>query len=110
MDSLQIKNGFSDLKDELRTRLRIQKSMSDLSLWFSVSNGEVYMHDYDNHGSNLIIALKNETTGEWRIFLKENTCRYSVVKFLIGKYPLEKLQEKFNEYFRLHGHWLLRRR
>jgi hypothetical protein len=106
MDSVQIKNGFSDLKDDFRTRLRIQKSMIEIRLWFSVSNGEVYMHDYENNESNLIIAMKNDLTGEWRIFLKKNTYKHSLVQFLTGKYPLEILQKKFNEYYRLHGHGL----
>jgi hypothetical protein len=105
VESIQIKNGFSDLKDDFRTRLRIQKSMNNLRLWFSVSNGEVYVHDYSNHYANMILALRHDSTSEWKIFVKEKTYRYSLVRFFVDSYPLELLQDQLNEQFNLYGHW-----
>jgi hypothetical protein len=109
MDSHQIVLGFSELKTELRTKLKINKQQYDLHLWFSERDGEVYMHDNDNHNACLILALQNPENNSWRIFLKPKSYKYDLIFEVVNTVPLREIQDHLNALFRSHGFFRLRR-
>jgi hypothetical protein len=109
MDSHQIVLGFSELKTELRTKLKINRQSSELHLWFSVRHGEVYMHDGDNHNACLILALFHPQDGTWKIFLDSNSYKFELISDAVTTVPISKIQKHLNDLFVLHGFYRLRR-
>ncbi len=56
MQSTEIMSGFSDLKDILISTYKIELSKNKLRLYFSLHNGELFMHDHQNHARQITLS------------------------------------------------------
>ncbi len=104
MQDNQIFLGFSGLKTELRTKLKMEKSERDLLLWFSTADGELRLHDFDKHQAFIILAVQSESSGLWKIFLDQDSFEHQIIFEASHSVPIEKLAEDLNKKFRMYGH------
>jgi hypothetical protein len=58
MQSMQIINGFSDMKSQFIRKTKTTKATQELELWFTQTDDALYMHDKAEHKTNMLIALK----------------------------------------------------
>ncbi len=103
MQSHQIISGFSDIKAELRTRTRTNRPMSELRLWFSLTDGLLYAHDYELHRCCIVIAIKN--SDNWFVRLDPKTFGYKLVSETISRWPEVKLVKQFQVLYEGYGHY-----
>ncbi len=101
MQTYQIVSGFSDIKSELRRKARIKKPLSELRLWFSLSEGVLYVHDYSDHMCSIVIALKAKT--HWIVYLDNKTFGYRLVFEIVNSVPEMKLVEYLSQLHEING-------
>ena len=104
MKDYQIFLGFSGLKTELRTKLKIEKPERDLLLWFSIVDGELRLHDFDKHQVYVIIGIQSESSGVWKIFLDPQSHEHQIIFEAAQSVPAEKLAADLNKKFQMYGH------
>lgn len=103
MQSHQIISGFSDIKAELRTQTRTDKPMSELRLWFSLTDGVLYVHDYDLHRCCFVVAIK--TGLEWNVRLDPKTFGYMLIRETIGNGLEEKTVNRLHDLYDECGYY-----
>lgn len=103
MQAYHIIAGFSDIKSELRTKLGIKKSFTELQLWFSLNDGVLYTHDYADHNKNMVLAVHNPFRGGWKVFLQKGTFGEVLVKHIVEKYSANEVLEEILNLYRSHG-------
>jgi hypothetical protein len=91
MHSYQIIYGFSDIKSAFRTKSRTEKSMSELRLWFSLSGGALFAHDYYEHSSCIIIAYKTDLG--WLVRLDPKTFGHMLISETVNNCEEAKIVE-----------------
>ncbi len=105
MDSLQYIHGFSELKTEFRTRQKTKKLSGDLALWFSVHDGVLLVHDFENHKDYFILGIHNPRSKSWKIYVEFGSFQYRLTKEIIGSVSIDKLADEFNQKFKIYGYW-----
>lgn len=103
MDTYQIIAGFSEIKSELRTKARIQKSLDEITLWFSFEENILYVHDYDDHFKCMILAIYNRGANEWMYFLAKSGYGKMLVEDVCTIYSSNEIIRKLMELYRSHG-------
>ncbi len=105
MQPIQIISGFSDIKVQFADKRRIRKPLSELHLWFTDFDGMIYVHDYKQHGTSMVIAL-NTRVG-WKVTLIKNSRGAELTIDLIKKYESEKSWDRisliFNKFYAEFG-------
>jgi hypothetical protein len=96
--------GFSGLKTELRTKLKIEKPEKDLLLWFSTAGRELRLHDFDKHQAFFILAVQSESSGLWKIFLDLESHEHQIILEASQSVPIEELAADLNQKFWIYGH------
>jgi hypothetical protein len=97
--------GFSGLKTELRTKLKIEKPERDLLLWFSTADGTLRLHYFDQHKIYFILGIRSPSSGSWKIYVEKGSYQYQLTDLIIRAVPYDQLAEEFNRNFRVYGHW-----
>ena len=77
--------------------------MNELRLWFSITDGVFYVHDYWNHKVCMIVALRARSG--WVVRMPPKTFGHQLVKLIVAE-PIERriltkvreLYEKFGTY------------
>ncbi|MBC7740717.1 MAG: hypothetical protein H7061_00870 [Bdellovibrionaceae bacterium] len=97
MDQIKVVGGFSDLKGLLIQTYKITRDRDEIKLFFSVSAGELFMHNYDDHKQAVSLS-KDITAGD----LAENL-PYRCKELLFESLRNESPSQYLNEQFVLHG-------
>ncbi|MBC7740715.1 MAG: hypothetical protein H7061_00860 [Bdellovibrionaceae bacterium] len=97
MDQIKVVGGFSDLKELLIQTYGIKRERDEIKLFFSVKDGELLMHNYDDHKQ--AVTLSKDITIKHLIELKQNRAKQLIYESLSKENPSQYL----NEQFLLHG-------
>lgn len=101
MHAYQIVAGFSEIKIELRKKARISKPIKDLHLWFSIEENILSVHDYEEHGKFITLAVYDDRD-DWTIIYKDILGR-RVIDYGIRKAEKFKEAKELNELYESHG-------
>jgi hypothetical protein len=83
MQSMQVINGFSDMKSQFIRKTKTPKATQELELWFTQSQDALYMHDKAEHKTNMLIALK--INNQWQNRLAPNSLGARTLDYLINQ-------------------------
>ena len=97
MKQRQIVSGFSEIKDLLVQKYKINKGRENIRLHFTMSDGELIVHDYHRHSYQIILT----SVGFHSI---SNTLPNSFARELVDL-ALKELDPAIflNQQFNLHG-------
>lgn len=74
--------------------------MSELRLWFSLSGGALYAHDYYEHSSCIIIAYKTDLG--WLVRLDSKTFGHLLIFDVVSNFKedgiISRLRSLYDEY------------
>jgi hypothetical protein len=104
MQAYQIIYGFSGIKSELRTKIRILKPIEKLELWFSIESSVLYAHDADDHPKCLALAIYDASTTTWRYLLSAESYEDMLVRDICESTPVHKVLDEIIDRFNLYGY------
>ena len=102
MEQIKIIAGFTNIRNQFRTRVSNSRDKENLELWFSFKQNILCAHDYDSHNTNMVIAAWIDL--KWRIYLNESSYGEKLVKFLVNTTKRSNLEERINNLYKTHGH------
>jgi hypothetical protein len=73
MEAMYIASGFSDLGRQFISKTGCKKLKFDLKFHFTVQNGFLSMHDYNDHKSLMVLAIYDEPSRYWRLFTEKGS-------------------------------------
>lgn len=95
--------GFSDIKSDFLIKTRTTKQLENLKLWFSFKDNILYVHDYDDHNTNMVLARYNVEKNLWTVYLRSTNYGEKVVQYIIGQSCANNIAENLNEKYRSYG-------
>jgi hypothetical protein len=103
LDTIEIMSGFTNIRAEFRTKLKITKPAYELALWFTFNNEILYVHDMEEHKISMALAsLVSKEQNNWKIYLKPNSAGEALIRkaVLEENYPVHTI---LNEWYSLTG-------
>lgn len=110
LEAHQIVAGFSDIKTQFRTKLKIKRPLIDLRLWFTFADDALCIHDYHDHKKKMIAALYNSKTGSWRILVDKGTKAELLMLFVTKEIKPAEMQNGIRGLYSLFGYFKTGRR
>jgi hypothetical protein len=111
MQSVEFISGFTDLKKQFAFKAAGHKDINDFYLWFTELNGDIYVHDYENHDLNMLIAFYN-SKNELKILLAPNGPAFKLINQIVEakrfRGDTKKVSNQLNSLFRLFGTYPIR--
>jgi hypothetical protein len=77
--------------------------MDDLRLWFSLVNGVLYAHDYDDHKYAIAIAIK--TKNKWHIILDVRSNGHRLILDVFNSTAERLIITKLTKLYETHGYY-----
>jgi hypothetical protein len=110
MEQIEFVSGFKDLKTQLQIKCNLQKPLEEIYLWFSDINGDLYVHDYEDHKQSLLLAITNDK--KRKIYLAANGPAKKLIDYVIVDFKKSTIwqseAEELNHLFKLHGSFPMR--
>ena len=96
MQTRQFISGFSDLKNLLIKTYKIEKESDQIKLYFSESENNLILHDYDNHARTIVLVfdVRRKRIEKWL----SRSAHLIVERSLMNKAPAKYLNEGFQLY------------
>lgn len=99
MEQTEFVVGFSELKDLLIDKYKIQTPREELRLYFTVTSNQLLMHDFKNH--NRIVLLSGDVFRKYVERIPMNTAAKLIRYSIESKMPADML----NDHFMLYGYF-----
>jgi hypothetical protein len=101
MPRYQIISGFSDIKSEIRTKTRTPRAQNDLRLWFSLTEGSLYAHDFNEHKYCVLIAYKSYDY--WVVRLDTKIYGHKLIYKAVTEYKENEIIKKLHRLYESYG-------
>jgi hypothetical protein len=109
VESYQVIAGFSDIKVEFLKKTGSTKALDELHLWFTLEDGMLAVHDYDEHKICVLVAVDNGPGKEWTIFLEPLSFGYLLIEYELTTDVSINLAWRLNRSFKSNGFFSARR-
>lgn len=99
MQELSVVIAFSDIKREFLAKVRTNRSIEDLQLWFTLVDGVLYVHDYEDHEVCMVLALWQDEAKILKVYLPSGSFGDRFIKYLFRTYSQGQLLRKLQDYY-----------
>lgn len=104
MQDYQIVAGFSEIKLQFRMKANLNKSLDEFHLWFSFEEGILFVHDFDDHGKNMALAIYSKQEAKWWVVFRGKSYGREVIEFGIHQAEKKDAGEALYDLYLLYGY------